>query len=440
LELLAASVLIGLSLVIPWVIIRDASQGRVDLISTRNTFLIGFVYFQTFSGLITVITGMNDRGLVLNDPGGTGAAYALLCAIFVAWFLASYRMAGRFFPGAAIPRPSVDPSVGSLVFVALISLAIGLLFRFVLGYVPILGVITVQFAVGAFLAASCLMMVAWSRNFANPIVAIIAAGVVATSVAALLVNAFGRREILGVFMSMAWTLFFVKWRHMPGWQLAVRGAFWAAVTLGAVVVLSAARSSGEKERSVGDYLQAIGSLSAQELAEQVIGGVAGQFAGGTSMWIYETRPDEFPYQPLHSVAYVVGFPIPRQYWEGKPNSLGRLITQQSAVSGVSDEHSFGPGIIGHVANDYPPLSLPLYPFLLAVFFSYCDRRLRANRDNPLEVIVLGAGIAQIFAIPRGELGLFFINATGTMFGAWMVLAPYSRFVGTPADQAELPEN
>jgi len=188
-------------------------------------------------------------------------------------------------------------------------------------------------------------------------------------------------------------------------------------------VLSAARSGKEKERTVAEYVQAVGRLSAQDLWEQVVGGFVGQFAGGTSMWVCETRPENYPYETLHSAVYFVTFPVPRQYWADKPNSLGRNITTQSGVGGVSSsEHSFGPGLIGHIVNDYPPLALPLYALLLAWMFRYMDERLAANQANPFETALLGVGISQLFAIPRGELGLFVINALGTIAGAAIVLA------------------
>jgi hypothetical protein len=436
LEFLASITLLLLTCIVPVLIVRDWSQGTVPLVCTRNIFLMGFVYFQTFSGLITSATGLNERGLVLNDPGSSSLGFAVLSTVFLILFLSAYKFLGRLFSSVDLRKAPTAPSVQSLAFMAVVCLGVGLLFRFVLAYVPVLGVITVQFAVGAFVAACCLMMVAWSRNTGNLVIALMAASVVAASIAALLVNAFGRREILGVFMSMAWTLFFVKWRFLPKSQLVARSLFWVSVTLIAVVILTAARASGEKERSVSDYLRAFSEVSLQDFVTELVGGVAGQFAGGTSMWVYETRPDEFQYQPLHTIWYIITFPIPRQYWDDKPNSLGRLITQQCSLSGVGDDHSFGPGMVGHIANDFPPLSLPLYPVLLAAFFVYCDRRLRSNEHNALEVIVLGAGISQIFALSRGELGLFFINATGTMFGAWIVVAPYSRFAAGP-DETEV---
>lgn len=431
-EILSGTMLLLLTAAIVAVIVRDGRSGAVVGLSMRNLFLVGFIYFQSVSGAITAFTGMNERGLFLNEPGVAAILFTLYASLFVGLFLWVYGSARRCIGGPTRSVASMELSALSAVFVAAIGVIGGLLLRFVLGTVPILGVITIQLSVGFFTAACCLSAYAWSRNFWNVGSLISLVLVTSASVAALLVNAFGRREILGVFMSMAFTLFYLKWRQMPRWQLVVRGSIWVGLALVAVVLLSAARSSGQKERSVGDYLSAIASLSGQDLVEQVVGGVVGQFAGGTSMWVIETRPDEFPYDTLHSLVYTVTFPIPRQYWEGKPNSLGRTITEQCLISGVSSEHSFGPGLVGHVANDNPLIALPVYACLLAVLLAAIDARLARNDRDPLEVAFLGVGISQIFAIPRGELGLFTINALGTMAGAWLLVMPF-RYMLRPND-------
>jgi hypothetical protein len=130
------------------------------------------------------------------------------------------------------------------------------------------------------------------------------------------------------------------------------------------------------------------------------------------------------------------FPSPRQYWDGKPNSLGRTITEQCLISGVSSEHSFGPGLIGHFANDNPFLALPLYSVLLALLTAKIDARLARYDRDPYEVVFLGVGISQIFAFARGELGLFVINAVGTMVGAWMLVKPFESIRARHAGDGE----
>jgi hypothetical protein len=154
------------------------------------------------------------------------------------------------------------------------------------------------------------------------------------------------------------------------------------------------------------------------------------------MWVIDTRPSEFSYDTLHSLVYISTFPMPRQYWEGKPNSLGRTITEQCRLSGVGSDHSFGPGVIGHIANDNPIFALPIYAVLLALFTALIDNRLSRYDRDPYEVAFLGVGISQILAIPRGELGLFLINAIGTMAGAWLLVKPFESVRARRAPDSE----
>jgi hypothetical protein len=435
-EYLSGLILLVLTLLIVLRIARDAKAGTVASLSTRNIFLVGFIYFQTASGAITLFTGLNERGLYLNNPGWAGFLFTMYSILFITIFLWSYSLFRRKIPAPNIQGSTPNLAPFTAIFAAVIGVALGVVMRFVLGQVPILGVITIQLSVGFLTVACCLAAYAWSRNFWNVGSFVIFVGVTAASVAALLVNAFGRREILGVFMSMAWTLFYLKWRAMPKWQLITRGIFWTFITLGAVTVLSASRSSGQKERSVSEYVQAIGSLSGEEVIEQVVGAVVGQFAGGTSMWVIDTRPSEFSYDTLHTLVYISTFPMPRQYWEGKPNSLGRTITEQCRLSGVGSDHSFGPGLIGHIANDNPIFALPIYAVLLALFTALIDNRLSRYDRDPYEVAFLGVGISQILAIPRGELGLFLINAIGTMAGAWLLVKPFESVRARRAPDSE----
>lgn len=443
----AATILLLLLIVaVVAVMVRDAASGDVPGLSNRNLFLIGFIYFQPMSGIVTLVSGQNERGLYLNDEGRSGLGFAAMSWVFFVLFRAFDRLGRRTLDVVAKPRKRWVLGPLGITMASILVVSLGLFMRFVLGYVPILGVITVQLSVGALTAGCCLMMYEWSKNFWNLAILAGLLVVVVTAIAALLVNAFGRREILGVFMSMAWMLYFLKWRQLRPAQLILRGGFWVVLTLAAMVLFSAARSGKEKERGVGDYIDAVRRVDSQDLWEQVVGGVGGQFAGGTSMWVYETRPDTYRYEPLHSLVYFVTFPIPRQFWPEKPNSLGRSITVQSGIGGVSvSEHSFGPGLVGHLANDYPPISVPLYAFLLAFLFRYLDKRLQANLDNPYELAVLGVGISQTFAIPRGELGLFLINALGTMAGAWIAIRCIAPIFGKSQDgvdqddSEELPE-
>ena len=149
--------------------------------------------------------------------------------------------------------------------------------------------------------------------------------------------------------------------------------------------------------------------------------LSGQFAGGISMWIYHTRPSAFPIDPLHSLVYFVTLPIPRDLWPGKPEGLGLTVVHQAAVSGVSAIHSWGPGLVGHIWNDFVYLSLPIYAFLLAGMCRYMDQRMIGATRDPLTVVLFGSALGQLLGMPRGDLGLFVFNMLAAYLGVWIFI-------------------
>jgi len=52
---------------------------------------------------------------------------------------------------------------------------------------------------------------------------------------------------------------------------------------------------------------------------------------------------------------------------------------------------------------------------------YFDQRVRRCIDDPFTVVMLGAGLSQMLAIPRGELGLFAFQLVAATVGGWLVL-------------------
>jgi hypothetical protein len=139
------------------------------------------------------------------------------------------------------------------------------------------------------------------------------------------------------------------------------------------------------------------------------------------MWIIDVRSTHGGYDPLHSLIYFVTLPIPRDYWPGKPEGLGASVVDEAGIQGVSEEHSWGPGLVGHLYHDIVLISLPLYAAILAFAFRYMDARtmLSAGRD-PLAIVVFGSALGQIIGMPRGDLGLFAFNLVAAYAGAWIV--------------------
>jgi hypothetical protein len=95
--------------------------------------------------------------------------------------------------------------------------------------------------------------------------------------------------------------------------------------------------------------------------------------------------------------------------------------------------------VGHIANDNPWIALPLYAFLLGIAMRFIDQRVRNYVEDPFIVVPLGAGLAQILALPRGELGLFAFQLTASIIGGWLVLRVVGPLVWRSVEPVMLDE-
>ena len=188
-----------------------------------------------------------------------------------------------------------------------------------------------------------------------------------------------------------------------------------------ILIFSAARGVDSASRGVQEQLAAAGEISSTGIQDNLLAAATGQFAAGISMWAIETRPGEFPVDPLHSLRYYLTMPIPRELWPGKPEGLGLLLPDQALLGGVSRGFSWGPGLVGHLFHDLVYLALPLYAIILAFAFRYADERLESANEDPLVVAVFGCALGQLWGFPRGDLGLFAFHLTAGMVAVWFLL-------------------
>lgn len=413
------SALVIVTLVIIW---RDAIHGSVPLFSARNFFLAGVLLFQTISGALTGFTDLTENGAEINYPLQPAFIFSGILTVFTIVFLVAYRKFDSAERLAAKRTRIRKTSKSSLVVAGVVIIVIGIVLRFAGESISYVAVLLPQMSAGILCAGVALLTMAWARASFNVAIALVLA--VGTSAAglALLVGAFGRREILGLFFAIAWGLYWEKWRLMPASRLILRVLI-AGVSMAIPFLLfSGARVGGENaDRSIVGQIQNIVDVDARKVQEAAIASLSGQFAGGISMWIVDARNTDGGYYPLHSLIYFTTMPIPRDYWSTKPVGLGLSIVSEANIQGVSAEHSWGPGLVGHLYHDIVFISLPLYALILAFAFRYMDARtmFSAGRD-PLTIVVFGSALGQVLGMPRGDLGLFAFHMVSAYAGAWIV--------------------
>lgn len=421
---LTVFLLLSLSAVIVTIMVRDSLRGQVEIFSARNTFLFGILLFQSVSASISLLA--DDYGQVyLQSAGITSLVFTGLLTLFLIVFLYSYSKGPWVVRWAQRDSTTHDATDGGLLLCAFAAIGAGLLFRFVIGPIPIIGVLTQQFAAGSFAVACGLAGWAWGRRPANFAIVAAAVFVLVVCIASLLAYTFGRREVLGVLLTFVWALFYARWRYSGASLLLARTIVFGSIGFVFLILFTAARRGDETQRTAAEYFVAFTQVTGAEVAESAFALTNGQQAGSNSMWLIETHPKDFPYDTLHSLGYYATQPVPRAIWEDKYEPLGRTMVQDARITRVAEEYSVGPGIVGHIVNDNPWIALPLYAVLLGLTLRFIDQRVQKCVDDPFIVVPLGAGLAQVLGMPRGELGLFAFQLTTAIIGGWAVL----RIVG-----------
>jgi hypothetical protein len=409
-----------LSLFILWKTGSDALTGRGPLFSTRNFFVLGLLLFQSVSGAFTMFTDQSERNAELNSPVFSGMVFSVVLTLFVVLFYTFYtkadwaeRLALR---GSCVRRISL----GGLVLTGCVLTAVGVVLRFSGESIPYVAVILPQISAGCLCGGVALIAIAWARSRFNVFIALILLVAGAGASAVLLVGAFGRREIIGLLFAVVWALYFEKWRFLPiRWFLP--RALGATVAMMIVLILfSSSREGGARvDRSLGRQLERMLTIDPRAVQETMVASLAGQFAGGISMWITEVRLESGGYYPLHSFVYFATHPVPRDWWEQKPVGLGLSVVSEAGVTGVSREHSWGPGLVGHLMHDIVFIALPLYALILGIAFRYMDSRTLYSAGDPITVVLFGSALGQVFGMARGDLGLFAFHMMSAFGGVWL---------------------
>ncbi|TVQ32395.1 MAG: hypothetical protein EA376_05870 [Phycisphaeraceae bacterium] len=406
--------------------LKQYVSGSHDLLSLRNFFLMGFIVFQLTSAIVLLRTQVYGS-LTIQDLPATATKYAVMVLLFLGIFLVAYSR-GWIARGLArlTPAGEAAPGVTSTLTLAIAVLFIGLVFRFGLGQIPLIGTLTNTMSIGILSLAAGMAAWAYAPRLWNPIVGAVACGVILLALAAVIHNAFGRRSLLSVLTCVMWGAYHSHWKHMP----PVRSLFrFGVLTAGAVAMMAAftvIRSGVERERSAVEQMQLM-QQSAGKLREGVVDMVSGQDTARNSMWLIENYPYRFDYITLHSLYYFVVHPIPRQYWPEKPDALGRMTVRHSRAGRYKQANfSIGPGMIGHIAADNPLLALIPYAIGLGLILRYFDEVVRLHPYNPFMVLPMGTALGQIIGLPRGELGLFLFNALWGIIAAYILMIVVAR--------------
>ncbi len=418
---------------------------KVDLLSTRNIFYIGMINFQFFPIAISLGVDTYMRKLIPSNPGRAGMIFVVMSWAFLLIFNFVYSRGWIAHNVARFVRSRFAiPSPNALMMLSVVFLFLGAINRFIVMTTPLIASLGGILSIGFLCAAAGCAMWAWLPRMWNPVYAIPASVIVLGSMLISMHLSFGRRDLLSVVIACVWAGYWGYLRERGNFAIFTRLGAIGGVGLVLLAVLSATRGEGGEIRSLSKIMSDVNSAEVSAGLQRM---ASVQDSGPITLYLIDTRPTDFPYDTLHSLKYLLTQPVPREMWAAKPNALGQDIVFQAGVRGLARGFSYGPGLMGHIANDNPYIALPVYAFLFAVALSFLDRVCRLQLTNPFVMIPVGAGLGEMMAIPRGELGLFVFRCSFMFLTAWLgmwavaklMVSSGMQLTGGPAGQVEQPE-
>ncbi len=420
----SALIMISLAALIALYVGVQAVRGTVDILSTRNMFLIGLIVFQITGPAVQILADAQAHFHPYDLPK-TSVIYTAMLFTFVTLFLLSYSKSTRVID-AIISKHRPSPrrySPAGLMIIAAATIPVGMACQFALVYIPVLGPGFRMLGFGMYAVGSGLASWVWFKHFFNPIYFLLACAIIVMAMGLTFYENFGRRPLLGIVAGIGWAAYYSHWRSLGLRAVFKRGIFVAGAGFFLLALVTSSREGGFRDRSA---LENISTLKDASFSSGAIDLLTGQEAGMNSMWLIESRPNTKDYDTLHTVYSVLTFPIPRAVWPDKPTALAiSMPNNELRISGKAKDWNIGPGIIGHIENDNPWIALWMYPLFLGFYFRVFDRIVVWFPDNPFAVLPMGAALGQIIAMPRGELGSFFFIATINILGSFIIMFVFS---------------
>jgi hypothetical protein len=415
-------------------ILRSYLSDGGDLVTSRNLFLLGCVNFMGLAAL---------RPALLQDyRGDHSIGDVLLLITGAALFFFSFQWAyGRWRLPAAIAsnRWALSPPATSLNIwiVASTALVAGLFASVTMLQIPVFGQILA--VIGRLLpaAAVALFIFAWLRSPAN-IGLLLGA---ATALAAALFFALfgsGRHPLFAALAAVPIAFYWARWRYLRTSATLLRVGVLGIAALLLILVYSGFRHDTTEFGDAGVAIDRLRRLGEFELGT----------GGGIEDFLQEDaiicsllcieeyhrfgRPDYF-----HTFWFIVANPIPREWWDDKPEGLGEILPRARRDS-LLGYVNWGPGIIGHAFHDGGVWMTIVYGLLLGGSLRILDDLMRRQPLNPWMVAMMAAISPKILAFSRGDIGLYTVEILGVVVGTVLFLRILGPVLGAvPEEEFQL---
>lgn len=435
-ETFVAIFLIVLSIALAAMMAFDVIRQRVELLSVRNFFLLGFILFQNVAAVIPLVRNYYPRYPV-ERPATTSLKYAILVSVFLGLFILLHR-SGPFVKKLArhMPRNASVAPVSKVLALAGICVVLGTVMRFGV-QIPLIGILANFTAMALAGAAAGLAGWVWGPRLMNPAVATISVAIILASLAIVITGTYSRRGLVSVCACVGWGMYFSHFKYVSKTRYLPYLTMVTAVGVIFIALFTSVRGTAHrKDFNPIEYAQLI--LTEGNLMLGMLDLAGGQETGHVSMWLMERYPDHNEYEDLLGLAYTFMVPIPRGWWVDKPVPISLRIPYIAGLRRVErGQLTIGPGIIGTAWVDGGWWPIFLYAAFFALTLGLLDEWCRLNPYDITVVLPVGAAVGQVLAIPRGEVGLFAFMYFYSVISSWLVLWLAAKFMRLRGEAAPI---
>ncbi len=411
-------------------------RGRADLLTAWSLFLLGM---GNFVGISAIQSGLAESHLY--GVFGTSeywrfalGSVVFLVAVSVTYY--TFKWPRRFAHRRMHKTPPVTPAVMicALFFCWLLALA-----GTRAPNVQFVGQILIFIGGSASNFAIAFAFYIWDDRRFNPAALALLAAALALALMVSLGQGSGRIYLLTTLMTIPFCWYWKTLRHKPVRNTLIPLGVGLAVTFFLIAGYSAIRHA-RRNPDEGPAQLALSRLKAIPGGfQQRKGGMFGGDTTDVSLLAIQRYTTVAEPEPFFTVIYVLSNPIPRAWWPDKVGSLGEALPRDTGMWGRSGYVSLGPGIIGHGFHEGGLHMLAFYGVLLGSMLRFIDELLMARNYNPFVVGMIAAVGGFLFALPRGELGLYIIHIIAG-FGTGFILNLICRALfGTVYHQDPAPE-
>lgn len=401
-------------------------RGTHPLMSLRNYAIVGAIIYIVISPGRALITEYFGNYPVTN-PVAAGLEYTVLLLIFMAAFNLFYNKGwGSQVVLRHVPVPTYQPSVSAMMVLAVILTIMGFGLRMTLK-LPVIGTITDKWGMVCSAMACGIVGWIWGPRLLNPAIAFFSAFVLAANAVNAITDYFSRRPLIAVAAALLWGMYYASWRFMPTRRVVAQMAAIAVAPVLFVALYTAARKAQEFDRTAA---QQIAEMRTANVSEGLLALFEGQAVGPVSMWLIESYPERLEYRHLLALRCLVAMPIPRLFWEGKPEPLSTMIAKDASLQQVNRSLvKISPGIIGQSAAEGGLYALIIYAFIGAMLLRLGDEIVWRHPEKPLAVLAIGSTMGDVMGLPRGESVLMTFNMLLGLALAYLTAMAIGRFVG-----------